>query len=212
MQQVPPPDLRPYFRTIDDLPKMLVWQDFFRNKNPVELDIGCGRGLFLVNSAQSRPHVNYLGLEIDYCAGRRTARRLKKRELPNARVVGGDCRIVLNRCIPQASVSAVHVYFPDPWWKKKHRPRRLFTDVFVDQLVRVLEAGGFVHCWTDVDDYFNVISALMNHDARFATMPPPPERESEHDMDYQTSFERKKRKSGLCIRRGMWRKRPEHCA
>ncbi|HID22453.1 MAG TPA: tRNA (guanosine(46)-N7)-methyltransferase TrmB [Planctomycetaceae bacterium] len=208
MRREPPADLFPYFLTLSDLPGPLVWSEFFGNENPVELDVGCGRGLFLVRASLANPHINYLGIELDYKEGRRAARRLMKRNLPNARVLGADVREVFAKFIRPHSVAAVHVYFPDPWWKRKHKKRRLFNDVFVDQLADVLQGGGLVHSWTDVEDYFHVIKALMDHHERFEPLPPPPERQPQDDMDYQTSFERKKRNEGKTIYRGCWRRKP----
>jgi tRNA (guanine-N7-)-methyltransferase len=207
MRREPLVDLKPFFLTLDDLGEGLDWQAFFGNENPVELDVGCGRGLFLFNASTSHPETNYLGLELDYKEGRRAARRFWKRKQPNARVLGGDARIALSKLMRPASVAAVHVYFPDPWWKRKHKRRRLFTDEFVDLACGVLKPGGLLHSWTDVEDYFGVIRALMDHHAGFEALPPQAERTAEHDLDYQTSFERRKRQIGSTIYRGLWRKR-----
>jgi len=206
MKNPPAEDLRPYFQTLDDLDGVIEWTRFFGNDNPVELDIGCGRGLFLVTAGLEHQDVNYLGVELEYTEGRRAAKRFKKREMRNVRVLGGDVRMALDRHIVPGSVSAVHVYFPDPWWKRKHKRRRLFTNDFADQIAVVLKPGGLLHSWTDVEDYFQVISSLMNHHPKFETMAPPSERAAGHDMDYQTSFERKKRQAGETIYRGLWRR------
>ncbi|MDA0587864.1 MAG: tRNA (guanosine(46)-N7)-methyltransferase TrmB [Planctomycetota bacterium] len=200
-------DLRPWFIAIHDLPDEIHWGEFWGNDQPVQLDVGCGRGLFLFNASLRNPETNYLGLELEFREGRRTAKRLLKREAVNARVVGGDAALVLRKHIPPGTVDAVHVYFPDPWWRKKHRRRRIFTDTFVGLCSRVLKPGGRLHSWTDVPDYFDIIKALMDHHDDFETLPPPDEREAEHDMDYQTSFERKKRKEGFPIFRGLWQKK-----
>ncbi len=199
-------DLRPWFIAVHDLPDEIQWSEFWGNDQPVELDVGCGRGLFLFNASLNNPQTNYLGLELDFKEGRRSAKRLKKRKATNARVAGGDAAIALRKHIPPATVDAVHVYFPDPWWRKKHRRRRIFTDTFVDLCSRVLKPGGHLHSWTDVPDYFEIIQALMEHHEDFESLPPPDERPPEHDMDYQTSFERKKRKEGFPIYRGLWQK------
>ena len=185
----------------------LRWNEFFGNDLPVELDVGCGRGLFLFNAAVTTPDTNFVGLEIDYREGRRTATRLMKQNLPNARVIGGDGTSVLASMIEPGTVQAAHVYFPDPWWKKRHRKRRIFNFEFTHLLARILKPGGFVHHWTDVADYFEMVRGLMDGHADFEICPPPPERDADHDMDYHTSFERKKRKLGLPIYRALWRRR-----
>ena len=168
-----------------------------------------GAGCFLVTAAEANPDVNYLGIEIDYREGRRGAKRLKKREFSNARVLGGPVERAFTKLVAAESVAAVHVYFPDPWWKRRHRRRRVFSEEFVSLMHRVLVPGGLVHSWTDVEEYFGVISALMNNDDRFEALPSPSERAPEHDMDYQTSFERKKRKAGCPIYRGRWQRLPQ---
>ncbi|HEX6984383.1 MAG TPA: tRNA (guanosine(46)-N7)-methyltransferase TrmB [Planctomycetaceae bacterium] len=208
MQLNPPgEDLRPWFATLRDLDRPIDWPSFFGNGNPVEIDVGCGRGLFLYNESLAHPERNYVGIEIDYKEGRRTATRLKKRNAANARVLGGDVKEAFTRFVPPRSVAVVHVYFPDPWWKRKHRKRRVFTDAFVDQVVGVLEPGGVLSSATDVEEYFGIIRGLMDHDPRFEPLPPPPETPPEHDMDYLTSYERKARKTGGSVWRGRWRLR-----
>ena len=209
MQQQPHVDLRPWFQTLDDLAPPLDWPAFYGNDNPVEIDVGCGRGMFIVNAATSHPDRNYLGIEVDFREGRHGAKRLKRRNLTNARILGADVKFVFETYVRPGSVSAVHVYFPDPWWKKRHRRRRVFTDYLVKQMAQVLQPGGFVHSWTDVGEYFEVISALMNHSDDFESLPSPAEREAEHDLDYQTSFERRKRQDGCKIWRGLWRRKGE---
>lgn len=206
MQQNPPVDLSPWFQTLGDLEPPLDWREFFGNDNLVEVDVGCGRGLFLVTAGAANSDVNYVGVEINYREGRRAAQRLKKRDSQNARVLGGDVKLAFDKYFPPESLAAVHVYFPDPWWKRRHRRRRVFNDEFVDRVHRGLLAGGELHSWTDVGEYFEVIVALMNHDPRFENLPTPEEKTPEHDMDYRTSFERKKRQAGETIYRGRWRK------
>lgn len=197
-------DLKPYFLTLEDLEGPLNWGDFFGNYNPVVLDVGAGRGLFLFNSSEASPEKNFLGMEINYREGRRAATRLLKANRANARVLGGDARIAFDKFIPESSVSEVHVYFPDPWWKKKHHKHRIFTDVFVSQITRALKNGGELHFWTDVEEYYDRVKNLMDHASQFTPREAPEEHLPEHDMDYQTSFERKKRNEGWIIHRGLW--------
>ncbi len=207
MQTAPIKSLKPYFQVIDDVGDHIDWSEFFGNDNPVELDIGCGRGMFLYNAASANPDINYLGLEIDYREGRRGAERLLKREMPNARVIGGDCKIVLTKLIAPHSVGAAHVYYPGPWWKKRHHKRRLFTQEFTDILANVVEPEGHVHSWSDVVDLFDIIRDLMDGHEHFTIQTPAPLKDPEHDLDYQTSFDRKKRKMGLPVYRGLWQRK-----
>lgn len=204
---VPVKPLKPWFQTLDDVGPVLNWETFFGNRQPVELDIGSGRGLFLFNASTKNPGTNFVGLEIDFGEGRRAATRLMKKDLPNARVIGGDANRALTEIIEPASVAAAHVYFPDPWWKTRHHKRRIFNPAFLEMLQRVLVPGGFVHHWTDVADYFELVQSLMDPHPGFIRLPAPEEREADNDMDYQTSFERKKRQLGFPIYRALWQKR-----
>jgi tRNA (guanine-N7-)-methyltransferase len=208
----PPVDLKPYFLVMNDVNEelggRLHWPEFFGNKNPVEIDVGCGRGLFLFHAGSANPDINYLGIELDYKEGRRGARRIQKRGMANVRVLGGDVFYAFQKFIAPGSVDAIHVYFPDPWWKRRHRERRVFNDRFADLAAMLLRPGGLLHSWTDVEEYFGVISALMDHHSQFESLPAPQERLPQHDLDYQTSYERKKRKLGLPIYRGRWQRKP----
>jgi tRNA (guanine-N7-)-methyltransferase len=199
--------LQPWFQTLDDLPPTLDWATLFPASGPVEVDIGSGRGLFVLTAALRHPQTNFVGLEIDYTEGRRAAERLQKRNLPNARILGGDAVRALSVMIPPGSIHAAHVYFPDPWWKTRHHKRRIFNPQFTELLARVVQPGGFVHHWTDVADYFHMATAFMNASPCFIPGVPPEERQAEHDMDYQTSFERKKRRLGFPIYRALWERR-----
>lgn len=205
MSSDPPIDLRPYFFTLDDVPAArLDWAEFFGNTHPVEVEIGSGRGLFLVTAGQTHPELNFLGIEYDFKEARRAARRFQKRELQNVRLLGADARRAVPLLIADRSVAAVHIYFPDPWWKRRHKKRRIFAPDFIAEVSRILKPGGLLHAWTDVEEYFGVMEKMMRNTSGYRVLPPPEERAAKNDMDYHTSFERKKRKLGLPIYRGRW--------
>lgn len=206
--RAPANDLAPYFFTLSDVPPApLNLAELFGNENPIEVEVGTGRGLFLVNAGTTCPETNFLGIEYDFKEARRAARRLQKRELANVRILGADAKIVLPRYLPDECCQALHVYFPDPWWKRRHKRRRVFNSDFLVQAARILEPGGLLHAWTDVEEYFGVMTALVAENRAFAPLPAPVERQAVHDMDYHTSFERKKRKLGLTIFRARWIRR-----
>ena len=200
-------DLKPYFTAMDEIQGVIDWPTIFGNSNPVELDIGCGRGKFLVDSTIAHPETNWMGIELDYTAGRHGAKRIAKRQLPNGRVIGGCAKQFLTNHVQAHSVAAAHVYFPDPWWKRKHARRRLFTDDFADMLARVVMHDGFVHSWSDVGDYFEVISSLMNHHPEFTPCEPAEEPAGADDEDFLTGYHRRGRRMGSDIHRGLWRRR-----
>jgi tRNA (guanine-N7-)-methyltransferase len=178
----------------------------FGNDHPVELEIGSGKGLFLASAGAGRPGHNFLGIELSRKYARLAAERVIKRGLANVRVWPGDACTVLTRQIPDAGVRAVHVYFPDPWWKQRHKKRRVFTETLVAAIVRSLEPNGELHVATDVEEYFDVIRSLIDAEPRLGAMPPPPVREPEHNLDYLTNFERKFRLEGRPIFRARSRK------
>ena len=172
----------------------------FGNDHPVELEVGFGKGLFLLTAAQAHPEINFVGVEIVRKYQLFTATRLAKRGCGMCASPVPMCLRFLPRCVAAASLQAVHVYFPDPWWKKRHHKRRIFTAEFVAECARVLRPGGQLHAATDVEEYAEVMSGVARRPTRLASrLPPPLEKTPLNDLDYLTNFERKFRKQGKPI-------------
>ena len=182
-----------------ELPAPINWPELFGNDHPVELEIGSGKGLFLINAATNAPGHNFLGIELARKYARMAALRLARRQLVNAKIWRCDARLIVGRLVGDASVRAVHVYFPDPWWKKRHRKRRVFTEELVAQIDRVLEPGGELRVASDVEEYFVLIQSLIAANPRFRQRPVPECAGPEHALDYLTNFERKYRLEGRSI-------------
>ena len=204
--RLPPEELTPYLLEVPAEPAPLDLAAVFGNDRPVEVEVGFGKGLFLLTACRSRPDVNFLGIEIERKYALFTANRLAKRGLRNVRLACADARTFLRDRLPAGSVAAVHVYFPDPWWKNRHRKRRLFTEEFAAQCARVLRPGGRLHLASDVEEYFVLITGLVEDLSAFERLPPPEAKQPEHDLDYLTNFERKYRKEGRPIHRASYRK------
>jgi tRNA (guanine-N7-)-methyltransferase len=183
------------------------WPEMFGNRAPVELEVGSGKGLFLVNAARANPSHNFFGIELAKKYARWTAERVARQRLANVRVLPGDARQFFSRYVPPASLRAVHVYFPDPWWKTRHKKRRVFTEALVADVERGLEPGGELRVATDVCEYFKVICSLMASRSAFEELPLDEVRAPEHELDYLTNFERKYRIEGRSIFRKNYRLR-----
>jgi tRNA (guanine-N7-)-methyltransferase len=168
------------------------------------MEVGFGKGLFLVTTAETRPDVHFVGVEIVRKYQLFTATRIAKRGLRNVRVACADARLFLRDYTASGSLDAMHVYYPDPWWKRRHEKRRLFTAEFTTQCARVLKPGGRLHLATDVEDYFQVMKALLAGEPALGELPPPPLNEPRHDLDYLTNFDRKFRQRGLPVFRAAY--------
>jgi tRNA (guanine-N7-)-methyltransferase len=168
----------------------------YGNAHPVELEVGCGKGGFLVAAAAERPEHNFLGLEIDRALFYYIAGRLAKRKLLNARIACADAKLFVRDRIADGSLAAVHVYFPDPWWKKRHHKRRLWTPDFAAHCARILRIGGRLHVATDVPEYAATIRELLDALPHFRRQQSD-ERHGEPSADENlTNFERKARVRG----------------
>jgi tRNA (guanine-N7-)-methyltransferase len=202
--RLPPEQLAPYLMDAPPDANPLDWSAVFGNDHPIEAEVGFGKGLFLLTAAQQRPQVNFLGIEIERKYTLFTATRLAKRSLMNVRVACADAKRFFGDRVPAGSLAAVYVYFPDPWWKNRHRKRRLFTDEFVALCARVLRPGGRLHVVTDVEEYFGIMKGLLGEQPRLRELPPTEPKDPQHDLDYLTNFERKYRKEGRPIYRAAY--------
>ena len=135
-------DLSPFLRSLDQLDRSWVPSDWFGEVAPLEIEIGSGKGLFMVTASAQRPEHQFLGIEISRKYARFAAATLAKRNVPNARIIHGDAKRLLQDYIGAASVMAIHVYFPDPWWKKRHQKRMVVVDPVVEHIVRLLKDEG----------------------------------------------------------------------
>lgn len=204
-KKLPLESLAPYL--LPDVPRgtpapPIVWSDLFGNRNPIEIEIGFGKGLFLTTAGAAHPDVNYFGIEVVRKYQLFAATRLATRGLNNVRVACGDGRAILRDRVAPQTVSAVHVYFPDPWWKARHRKRRVFTPEFAHTTGTILQSCGRLCIATDVEAYFHVMTQIVRElGPAFRELPSPPPSEATHDMDYLTNFERKFRKQGRPVYR-----------
>ena len=171
------------------------WHAIFGTDYPVEVEIGPGTGTFIIPAAHSRPRTNFFAFEHSRSRATHLQQAINAHGLANALVVNADAGCAVATLIPAASVAAYHVYFPDPWWKRRHHRRRLFTAAFADALARTLMPGGRVHLATDVADVFALAAEVFTAAGAFAAVAASPS-----PRIGPTAFERKGLARGAAIR------------
>lgn len=170
----------------------LDFERLFGNRNPVVVEVGPGKGRFLVGSAAAQPDRNFIGIEKSLHYYRVIVRKLERAGLPNARIINYDALPVFSRMIPDHSIAEVHIYFPDPWPRPRERKRRIVRDQMLEQFARVLRPSGVGYYVTDHLEYFDQSVPLL---ARYfqieaGEVPEGPPR---------TNYEAKYRKAGRPI-------------
>ncbi len=129
----------------------------FGRSAPLHIEIGSGKGTFLINEAKARPLVNFLGIEWARKYYRYAVDRIGRWGLTNIRMIRTDAAAFLRDHISDNIVECLHIYFPDPWPKKRHHKRRLFCPTNMEQFIRILKANGQIRVITDHAEYFEQI-------------------------------------------------------
>ncbi len=199
-------DLTKHLKTLDQLPRPWDASLLFGRQASLQVEVGSGKGLFLRSAAAALADTNFLGIEIAVKYARFAAAMLAKQNLHNAIVVQADALRIFNELLPDASIQAVHVYFPDPWWKKRHKKRRIMRESFLRDVERTLASGGTLHFWTDVEEYFHTTLELIAACTALQGPINSPETPAEHDMDYRTHFERRMRQTNEPVYRAEYLK------
>jgi tRNA (guanine-N7-)-methyltransferase len=180
---------------VERLPRPIDWPELFGNDHPVELEIGMGKGTFLTEQARARPDVNFFGIEWARWYWRYASDRLRRNHCTNARTVRAEAGYFLSEFVADASLSVLHIYFPDPWPKKRHHKRRLIQEPVMRQVERVLTPAGRVQIVSDHQEYFEQIETVVK--ASKLTMIDYNRPGSANEGEFVgTNFERKYRREG----------------
>ncbi len=166
----------------------------FDPARPLEIEIGCGKGRFLSAFAAKHPDTQYLGIERMLARVRKLDKKACRLKLDNLRILRLEAFYTFYYLLPPHRLRTVYVFFPDPWPKRRHQDRRLFSPLFLDLLWARLELGGVIQVATDHPDYFAEIHARLKADPRFREIPA-----MERAEDEQTEFEHIFRGQGLAI-------------
>jgi tRNA (guanine-N7-)-methyltransferase len=170
---------------------------------PLEIELGTGKARFLIAAALADPSHDFVGIERSLSYYRFSRERLARARADNARIVRADAQLFVTGCVARASVRVFHVYFPDPWPKKRQRKRRLLDAVFLEVLASRLEDGGLLRIATDHPGYAEELAPLLAtvpalEELPWDSLPPPP----------PTHYELKYRDEGRTIRRFLLRRSP----
>jgi tRNA (guanine-N7-)-methyltransferase len=179
-----------------------AWADVFPVAQPVEVELGSGDGSFLLEYARQQADRNFVGVERLLGRLRKLDRRGRRAGLRNLRLIRLEASYLVRYLLPSASVAALHVYFPDPWPKRKHRKNRLVNEAFVVAAQAVLHPGGRVYLRTDDPDYFTQMEAVFGASAAFEREETP-----RALLEVETDFEREFRAQGKATLHAAYRLR-----
>lgn len=152
----------PYYKSIHEYPKWILPFESaksvniltcFTNKYPFIVDIGCGAGNFLRDSATLYPNYNYVGFELRYKRLVKAAIKFQKKELTDIRLIQAKGEEI-DHWFEENSIFKLHVNFPDPWPKKKQKKNRLLQEAYLEKIARLLQKGGYFFFKTDHSEYF----------------------------------------------------------
>jgi tRNA (guanine-N7-)-methyltransferase len=173
-------------------PKTTIdFKTLFGNDNPVWLDIGFGNGESIIHAAQKYPQINFLGIEVHLPGVGHLLMAIDELKLNNVRIIRNDAVDMLNLFIADHCLSAVHIYFPDPWHKKRHHKRRIINQEFLDLIQSKLKTGGRLHYASDWQPYALEVQELFANNEWLQNQQPNNEFAPRPDWRPVTKFERR---------------------
>ena len=195
LQELGPKYIVPFAKSAIDL------NSVFGRDAPVIFEIGFGMGETTARIAQTRPGDNFFACEVHEPGVGALLKRMGDEHIDNIRIVSHDAVEVLEHMIPKDRLAGVHIYFPDPWHKKKHNKRRLIQSAFIAKLVQHIAPGGYLHCATDWEPYAEQMLEVLLAEPQLAN-------ESQREDGYSdkpsyrplTKFENR----GLRLGHGVW--------
>jgi tRNA (guanine-N7-)-methyltransferase len=191
------PNLQPdaMLLNVPDEAGKLDFAAIFCNDHPLELEIGAGKGTFILAIAQAKPEHNFIGIEYAKAYADFAADRLRRHQMANARIVSAEASWWVRCHVPDGALEAIHIYFPDPWPKTRHHKRRLIQLPFLKEVHRVLKPGGILRLVTDHADYFAHMQATLAAQSDLEvipfTSPVPLKADAPEGSIVGTNFERK---------------------
>ena len=178
----------------ENISGQIDFDDIFGRSADVHIEVGSGKGTFLVNAAQAYPEFNFLGIEWANKYYKLAVDRMGRWKIGNVRIIRTDAATFITENIPDDSVSWFHIYYPDPWPKTRHQKRRFISNANMEQILRCLKTGGIINIATDHAGYFEQIEEVLSAAAKKGSIEivgftrPPGARDTEM---VGTNYERK---------------------
>lgn len=183
------------FKTRIERGEKICVTKIFQKKQPLEIEIGCGKGRFALQRSQAHPEINFVAFDKLWKFLRRRKESADRQELPNLIYFKAEARLFLEKAVPDESVSVFHLYFPDPWPKRKHHGRRTFDEAFLKQVWQKTKSGGLFEIATDYEDYYKKMIQVISAQARWKLI-----RQSVNERFFEpeclTNYELKYREEG----------------
>jgi len=162
------------------------FRNFFDHpERPLEIDLGSGKGRFLLARATQFPQINFLGMDRMLLRIKKVSQKAIRKKLHNIRLCRIEAYYAITYLIPSESVDTYYIFYPDPWPKEKHHHNRLFNPPFMEAIARTLKPGGKIHCATDHAPYFQEIHTLFKNNPHFETSEtfvPSPEETTDFEL------------------------------
>jgi tRNA (guanine-N7-)-methyltransferase len=188
------------FMNLRTILEPLKLAELFTQSQPLEVELGCGDASFLVEYTRSHPEINFIGVERLLGRIQKLDKKGQRLGLTNLRGVRIESAYFLEFLLPPNSAAAIHIYFPDPWPKKKHRRHRLVNETFPALARRALASGGTVFLRTDDADYFQQMNEVFGAAQEFEKVETPASL-----AEITTDFERDFNAQGIPTLRAAYR-------
>ena len=179
-----PPRQPSFIHVPEDYFVELPITDIFKQQQPIEIEIGSGDGSFLAAYSAANPQTNFLGIERLLGRLRKLDRKLARAGVESVRLMLIEASYFVRFMVPGESIQAIHIYFPDPWPKRRHHKNRLITPEFPNAVLRLLKPGGMIHLRTDDVPYFELMQEDFGGNTQFKCVPCP-----ESLLSFKTDFE-----------------------
>lgn len=174
--------------------------DYFGRNNKKIIEIGFGMGHATWQIAKNNPEIDYLGIEVHLPGVGALLMQLEEHSVKNLRVIRYDAVEVIKNMIPDNSIHGFHIFFPDPWHKKRHHKRRIIQDHFVELLAQKLHTGGYIHLATDWEDYAVWMLEILNRQKLLKNSSPSGDYIDRPEYRPLTKFENR----GINLGHGVW--------